>query len=40
LSGVAGETVIIDVFSGSETFEKVLPESQRVVETVECENAP
>lgn len=37
LSGVAGETVIIDVWSGSETFEKVLPESQRVLETVEWE---
>ena len=40
LSGVAGETVIIDVWTGSETFEKILPESQRVLETVEWENAP
>jgi hypothetical protein len=31
--------VIIDVWSGSETFEKALPESQEVLKTVEWEAA-
>jgi hypothetical protein len=37
LSGVEGETVIIDVWSEPETFEKVLPEAQEVLATVEWE---
>lgn len=37
LDGVEGETVIIDVWSRPETFEKVLPEAQDVLETVEWE---
>ena len=40
LNGVAGETVIIDVWSGSETFERILPSSQKVLKTVEWEDAP
>jgi hypothetical protein len=37
LDGVEGETVIIEVWSGSETFEKALPETQEALETVEWE---
>jgi hypothetical protein len=36
---VEGETVIVDVYSESEMFEKVLPEAQKVLKTVEWEEA-
>ncbi len=39
LESIEGETVIIDVWSGSETFEKVLPEAKEVLDTVEWEGA-
>ena len=39
LENIEGETVIIDVWSSSETFEKVLPDAQKVLDTVEWEGA-
>ena len=39
LDGIEGETVLINVWSGSETFEKVLPEAKEVLQTVEWEDA-
>jgi hypothetical protein len=39
LDGVEGETVVIDVWSSSETFEKVVPEAKQVLDTVEWEGA-
>jgi hypothetical protein len=36
---VEDETVIVDVYSGSETFEKLLPKAQEVLKTVEWEGA-
>jgi hypothetical protein len=36
---VGGETVIVDVYSGSGTLEEVLPEAQKVLGTVEWEGA-
>ena len=39
LEDIEGETVLIDVWSGSETFEKVLPEAREVLSTVEWEGA-
>ena len=39
LDSVEGETVIIDVWSSTETFEKVVPEGQEVLKTVEWEGA-
>ena len=36
---VEGETVIVDVYSESEMFEKILPEAQKVLKTVEWEEA-
>ena len=39
LENIEGETVIIDVWSSSGTFEKVLPDAQKVLYTVEWEGA-
>ena len=39
LESIEGETVIIDVWSSSGTFEKVLPEAKEVLDTVEWEGA-
>lgn len=36
---VEGETVIVDLYSRSETFEKLLPKAQEVLKTVEWEDA-
>ena len=34
---VEDETVIVDVYSESEMFEKILPEAQKVLKTVKWE---
>jgi hypothetical protein len=39
LEGIEGETVIIDVWSSSGTFEKTLPDAQKVLHTVEWNGA-
>jgi hypothetical protein len=39
LDSIEGETVIIDIWSGSGTFEKVLPDAKEVLDTVEWEDA-
>ena len=39
LESIEGETVIIDVWSSSGTFEKALPNAQKVLDTVEWEGA-
>jgi hypothetical protein len=39
LEGIEGETVIIDAWSSSGKFEKVLPEAKEVLDTVEWEGA-
>ena len=36
---VAGETVIIDVTAQKDKFEKLLPKAEKVLDTVEWENA-
>jgi hypothetical protein len=36
---VGDETVIVDVYSESEMFEKILPKAQKVLKTVEWEAA-
>jgi hypothetical protein len=38
LDSIEGETMIIDVWSGSGTFEKVLPDAKEVLDTVEWED--
>jgi hypothetical protein len=39
LEGIEGETVIIDVWSSSGTFEKTLPDAQKVLHTFEWNGA-
>ncbi len=39
LEGIEGETVIIDAWSSSGKFEKVLPEAKEMLDTVEWESA-
>src|SRR5215210_4342250 len=39
LDGIEGETVIINVWSNTETSQKVLPEAKEVLDTVEWEGA-
>ncbi len=39
LESIEGETVIIDAWSSSGTFEKALPDAQKVLDTIEWEGA-